>query len=114
MSLPVYSRAGHSRTVTLVVAPSLMAVSTGAGAREFRAAGTKGAGALDRGNVATIGNEIPGSFDPRGFAGPASCDSGTRPIGSSIRFEAAMVGIHAQAQRDPAAARLIERTRKVE
>jgi hypothetical protein len=108
----VYSRAGLSRTVTLVVALSLTAVSTSAVAREFRAAGTKDAGALDRGNVATIGNEIPGSFDPRGFAGPASCDSGIRPIGSSIRFEAAM--IHAQAQRNPAAARLIERIRKVE
>jgi hypothetical protein len=110
----VYSRAGLSRTVTLVVALSLTAVSTSAVAREFRAAGTKDAGALDldRGNVATIGNEIPGSFDPRGFAGPASYDSGTRPIGSSIRFESAMAGI--QAQRDPAAARLIERIRKVE
>ena len=93
-----------------------MAISTGEGAREFRAADTKGAGAidLDRGNVATIGNDILGRFDPWGFAGPASYDSGTMPIGSGIRFEAAIPGIHAQARRDPAAARLIERIRKVE
>ena len=41
MSLPVYSRAQLSRTVALVVALSLTAVSTGAGAREFRAADTQ-------------------------------------------------------------------------
>jgi hypothetical protein len=38
MKLPVYSRADLSRTVALVVAPCLTAVSTGAVAREFRAA----------------------------------------------------------------------------
>nr|WP_249779816.1 TRAP transporter substrate-binding protein [Bradyrhizobium sediminis] len=41
MILPVYSRAELSRTVALVVALSLTAVSTGAVAREFRAADTQ-------------------------------------------------------------------------
>jgi TRAP-type C4-dicarboxylate transport system substrate-binding protein len=41
MMLPVYSRADLSRTVALVVALSLTAVSTGAVAREFRAADTQ-------------------------------------------------------------------------
>src|SRR5260221_7476459 len=41
MKLPVYSRADLSRTVALVVALFLMAVSTGAVAREFRAADTQ-------------------------------------------------------------------------
>jgi TRAP-type C4-dicarboxylate transport system substrate-binding protein len=41
MSLPVYSRADHSRTVALVVALSLTAASTGAVARELRAAETQ-------------------------------------------------------------------------
>src|SRR6202140_2460012 len=43
MKLPVYSRADLSRTVALVVALSLAAVSTSAGAREFRAADTQNA-----------------------------------------------------------------------
>jgi TRAP-type C4-dicarboxylate transport system substrate-binding protein len=38
MKLPVYSRADLSRTVALVGAPCLTAVSTGAVTREFRAA----------------------------------------------------------------------------
>jgi tripartite ATP-independent transporter DctP family solute receptor len=41
MKLPVYSRADLSRTVTLVVALFLTAVSTSAAAREFRAADTQ-------------------------------------------------------------------------
>jgi tripartite ATP-independent transporter DctP family solute receptor len=41
MKLPVYSRADLSRTVSLVVALFLTAVSTGAFAREFRAADTQ-------------------------------------------------------------------------
>jgi tripartite ATP-independent transporter DctP family solute receptor len=41
MKLPVYSRADLSRTVALVVALSLTAVSTSAIAREFRAADTQ-------------------------------------------------------------------------
>ena len=41
MKLPVYSRAELSRTVALVVALFLTAVSTSAAAREFRAADTQ-------------------------------------------------------------------------
>src|SRR3979490_397277 len=41
MKLPVYSRADLSRTVALVVALFSAAVSTGAVAREFRAADTQ-------------------------------------------------------------------------
>jgi TRAP-type C4-dicarboxylate transport system substrate-binding protein len=41
MKLPVYSRADPWRTVAIVVALFLTAVSTGAGAREFRAADTR-------------------------------------------------------------------------
>jgi tripartite ATP-independent transporter DctP family solute receptor len=41
MKLPVYSRADLSRTVALVVALSLTAISTSAVAREFRAADTQ-------------------------------------------------------------------------
>jgi TRAP-type C4-dicarboxylate transport system substrate-binding protein len=41
MKLPVYSRADLSRTVALVVALPLAAVSTSALAREFRAAATR-------------------------------------------------------------------------
>src|SRR5258708_12698563 len=41
MKLPVYSRADLSRTVALVVALFLTAVSTSAVAREFRAADTQ-------------------------------------------------------------------------
>jgi hypothetical protein len=116
----VFSRAGLSRTVTLVVALSLTAVSTGAVARAFGAADTNSAGAidLDRGNAATVGSEILVSFEPWGWAGLAFYDSGAkswvRSISGSVRFEAAMAGIHAQAQRDATMARLIERIRKVE
>jgi len=41
MKLPVYSRANHSRTVTLVVALFLTAASTSVSAREFRVADTQ-------------------------------------------------------------------------
>jgi hypothetical protein len=112
----VYSRAGLSRTVTLVVALSLTAVSTGAVARAFGAADTKCAGAidLDRSNAATIGSEILLSFEPWGWAGLAFCDSGASSISGNVRFEAAMAGNYAPAPRDSAATRPIERIRKME
>jgi hypothetical protein len=91
MVLPVYSRAGLSRTVTPVVALSLTAVSTGGVARAFDAAEPAGAINLDRSNGAAIGSEIPVSLEAWRLA-----------------------GIHTRAQHDPAAARLIEPTRKVE
>ncbi|MFH1342484.1 MAG: hypothetical protein ABIL01_14985 [Pseudomonadota bacterium] len=94
----MYSRAGLSRIVTLVVALSLTAVSTGALARALDAADTKSAGAmdLDRSNGATIGSDTPVSLEPRRLPGPTPVD------------------IHAPAQHDATATRLIERIRKVE
>ncbi len=114
--MPVYSRAGLSRTVTLVVALSLTAVSTGGVARAFDAAEPNSAGAidLDRSNGATIGSEIPVSLEPWRLASLAFYDSGVMAISGNVRFEAAMAGIHANAQHDSAAAWLIEPTRKVE
>ncbi len=93
----MYSRAGLSRTVTLVVALSLTAVSTGAVARALDAAADGSAGAidLDRGNDATIGDEIPVSLEPRGLPGLTSYDSAARSIAGSGRFEAAIAGNHA-------------------
>jgi TRAP-type C4-dicarboxylate transport system substrate-binding protein len=129
MSLPVYSRAGLSRTVALVVALSLTAVSTGAAAREFRAADTQ----ID---------DCPIVQAPRYIGGMIAENSGgchqtgvfhSRRLGEeketieqaragavdlnrshAARIEAVMAGIDAKAQRGPAAARLIERIRKVE
>ncbi len=114
--MPVYSRAGLSRTVTLVVALSLTAVSTGGVARAFDAAEPNSAGAIDRdrSNGATIDSEIPLSFGPWRLASLAFYDSGVMAISGNVRFEAAMTGIHAKAQHDPAAARPIEPIRKVE
>ncbi len=88
----MYSRANPSRTVALVVALSLTAVSTGAAAWAFDAAVTRSTGDLDRSNAASTGSEIPVSFEPWQLAGLAFYDSGA----------------------DPAAARLIKRIRKVE
>jgi hypothetical protein len=110
----VFSRAGLSRTVTLVVALSLTAVSTGAVARAFDAADTESAIDPDRSNGATIGSDIPVSLEPWRLAGLAFYDSAAGSIAGSVRFEAAMAGNHAPAQHDAAATRLIERIRKVE
>ena len=112
--MPVYSRADLSRTVTLVVGLSLTAVSTGAFARALGAADTKSAIGHDRSNGAAIGSQIPVSLEPWRLAGLAFYDSGASSISANVRFEVAMAKIHAQAQPDPAAARLIERIRKVE
>ena len=80
----MHSRAGLSRTVTPVVALSLMAVPTGVVAWAFGAADSNSAGTI------------------------------TSSISGNVRFEAAMAGNHARAQHDAAAARLIEPIRKVE
>jgi TRAP-type C4-dicarboxylate transport system substrate-binding protein len=109
MKLPVYSRADLSRTVALVVALSLTAVPTSAVAREFRAADT-------RNMIKALGAEpieLPyGQERSRRQAEAADVtivtDFDRKP------FEAAMAGIYAKAQRDPAAAELIQRIRKVE
>ena len=204
----MYSRADLSRTVALVVALSLTAVSTSASAREFRAADTRNENYptvqapysmsrliaensggrhqirafhsrqlgeerqtiehLQKVLDGPIGNQILGSFEPYGFVGLAFYDSDARSIYNRVRpvqslsaedrtifreaairssqfrrekwndleersrlkakdagvtimtdfdrkpFEAAMAGIYAKAQRDPAAAEPIERIREVE
>jgi hypothetical protein len=96
----VYSRAGLSRTVTLVVAPSLTAVSTGAVAREFRAADTE-SDAADRSNVAAalIGTFVP-AVNVAAYATPVP------PQPTAV--------IDAEAQLDTATARPIQRIRKME
>lgn len=90
----MYSRAGFSRTVTLVVALSLTAVSTGAVVRALDAAATNSAINLDRDNDATIGSEIPVSLEPRGLPGLTSYDSAAGSIAGCGRFEAAIAGNH--------------------
>jgi TRAP-type C4-dicarboxylate transport system substrate-binding protein len=59
-----------------------------------------------------IGSAIPDSFEPYGFIGLAA---GVTIVTGFDRkpFEAAMAGIYAKAERDPATAELIERIRKV-
>ena len=126
MSLPVYSRADVSRAVALVVALSLTAVSTSVDAREFHAAGPQskdhptvqalrymdGIVAGKRGDR----HQIP-VFHPR-QPGEENETVGQRSAGAidldRKPFEAAMSGTAAGAQRDGAAARLIERIRKLE
>jgi TRAP-type C4-dicarboxylate transport system substrate-binding protein len=80
MSLPVYSRAHLSRTVALVVALSLTAVSTGADARQFHAAGP-------------IGHQIPDGCEPCGVVGPAFYDSRARSISDGVRPVRSIAGI---------------------
>lgn len=82
----MYRRADLSRTMMLVVALLLMALSTSAFAREFRAADAQ---SEDRPTVQAL-----------------------HYVGS--RFEASMAGLSGSAGRDPAIAQLIERIRKVE
>ena len=113
MSLPVYSRAHLSRTVALVVAPSLTAVSTGVVARG-RAADTCGE-FFNRSNVAAapIWIFVPAVTVPA-YIVPVSHRRTSATGYSSAGFEAAMAGIDARAHRQPPAARPIERIRKVE
>ena len=91
----MYSRAGLSRTVTLVVALSLTAVSTGAVARAFGAAGATGA-VLNRSNVAValIGTCVPANV--LADAAPVSHHRTAAKGGSGVRFESALAGIHAK------------------
>ena len=97
----MYSRAGLSRTVALVVALSLTAVSTGAVAR-ICAADTSSAIDLDRSNVARSA----------GFSAGLN-------VAMPLRFAASIIATQRSSASDRrthagAAARLIERIRKVE
>jgi TRAP-type C4-dicarboxylate transport system substrate-binding protein len=116
MKLPVYSRADLSRTVALVVALSLTAVSTGASAREFRAA--------------DIRNENDPTVQAPSYMGRLIAEKSggrhqirvfhSRQLGEETetieQTRAGAIDLQslAKAQRDPAAAELIERIRKVE
>jgi TRAP-type C4-dicarboxylate transport system substrate-binding protein len=110
----VYSRACLSRTLTTTVALFLTAVSTGAVAREFRAADTQS-------------EDYPTVQALRYMGRLIAERSGDRqiPVFHSRQFgeqkqtiEQTRVGAidlnRTKAQRDPAAAELIERIRKVE
>jgi hypothetical protein len=124
MKLPVYSRADLSRTVALVVALSLTAVSTSASAREFRAADTEhtmSPEVLVRSQKAcdsrlaqdrTIFREAAirsSQFTREKWKGLEersrlkANDAGVTIMTDFDRkpFEAAMEGIYAKAQRDP-------------
>ena len=133
--VPVYSRASHSRTAAIVVA-LLLTATAGAVAREFRAAETQSdshAGAIDlsRTHVALLGTFVPAMNVPA-----IPFPNRIRPVcsiadigGLRLRVQpselmsdmiralgaaAAMTASDAEAQRDHAAAQLIERIRKVE
>jgi hypothetical protein len=111
----VYSRAESWRTVATAVAPFLTAVATSAVAREFRAAFC-GNPHLPKMPGGPIGND----FAPGGFDGLVSPGSGARPTDEGVQpirplaSIAAMAEIDARAQRGPAAARPVDRIRKVE
>lgn len=108
MSLPVYSRAQLSRTVALVVALSLTAVSTGAFARDFRAAETRNE---DYQNGSALRRA------PDGFVAPLNRNVLEQPYGQDLSGLATKLGDGAKStwpHRGRAAARLIERLRKVE
>ncbi|MDB5581900.1 MAG: hypothetical protein JWR80_7076 [Bradyrhizobium sp.] len=100
----MYSRAGLSRTVTLVVALPLTAVSTGGVARAFDAADTTGED-LNRSNVAgaLIGTYVPAHMEAD--TAPVSHHRTSARGYGSVRFEAALSGIHAKVPRDGVADR---------
>jgi hypothetical protein len=133
--VPVYSRASLSRTAATVVALLLTATASVA-AREFRAAETQsethtGAIDLNRTNVALLGTFVPAMnvlaipFLNRVRPVRSIADIGglrlrlqqSELISDMIRAPGAgtaIAGSYPEAQRDPAAAQLIERIRKVE
>jgi hypothetical protein len=106
----VYSRAGLSRTAAPVVAPLLTADSTGAVAREYRAADTKSK-APDRSNVAValIGTCVPAMPAPYATAVPPD-----RTFRNSAWFDTGMAETAATAPLGTAMARPIQQIRKVE
>jgi hypothetical protein len=127
--VPVYSRASLSRTAVTVVA-LLLTATAGVVAREFRAADSKSethAGAIDvnRTHVALLGTFVPAmNVLVLNRVRPVHSIGGLRlrvqpselmsDMIRALGAGAAMAGSYAEAQRDPAAAQLIERIRKVE
>jgi hypothetical protein len=131
--VPVYSRASHSRTAATVVALPLTATA-GAVAPECRTAETgsdsrTGAIDLNRTDVALLATLLPLMNVPAmPFLNRVRPDRSIADIGgvrlwlqpSELMSDmipppgAAVAGSDAEAQRNPAAAQLIERIRKVE
>ena len=106
--MKVFGRAELQRTVVLVVALLLTAGSTDALAREFRAADTQN---KDYPTVQAL------RFMERQVHERQQAETAGVVIVPDIDkkpFEAAMTGIYARPQRDPASAQLTERIRKVE
>ena len=104
----MFGRAELQRTVVLVVALLVTGGSMNAFAREFRAADTQ---SQDNPTVPAF------RFMGRQLHERKQAEAAGVIIVSDIDktpFEAAMTGIYARAQRDPASAQLIERIRKVE
>jgi TRAP-type C4-dicarboxylate transport system substrate-binding protein len=139
----VYSRADLSRIAALVVAPFLAAAATGAVAREFRAADTRNEDYPTVQALRYMGRPVAectgGRHRIRVFHSRQSAvrsgrfmrekwkdleqqsrrqaeAAGVATVTDFDRkpFEAAMAAIYQRAERDPAAAQLIERIRKVE
>jgi TRAP-type C4-dicarboxylate transport system substrate-binding protein len=115
----LYSRADLSRTVAIVVALFLTAISTSAVARKFHAAYIQ---SEDYPTVQALRYSMVAERSGRRHQIRAfHSRQRARAAGVTIvtdfdrtPLEAAMAGIHAKAQRDRAAAELIERIRKVE
>jgi TRAP-type C4-dicarboxylate transport system substrate-binding protein len=111
----VYSRAELSRTVAILVALFLTAVSTGAVAREFRAADTQSEDYPTVQALRYMGRLIAERSGDRLQIRVFH----SRQLGEQKQtIEQTRVGAidlnRSKAQRDPAAAELIERIRKVE
>jgi hypothetical protein len=109
--VPVYSRASHSRTAATVVT-LLLTATTGAVAREFRAADAQSevdASAIDlnRAKPVRLNADIDG-LRLRVQQSEAISDM-IQSLGAG-----AMAGSHAEARRDSAAPQPVERIREVE
>ena len=112
----MYSRADLSRTGTIVVALFLAAIATNAVACGFRAADAR---SEDHPSVQVLRHAGPLVAEKTALEEQSrrqAESSGVTIVTDFDRkpFEAAMAPIYAKVQRDPAAARLIERIRKVD
>ena len=117
----MYRRAHLSRTVTFVVALFATVAATSAFAREFRAADTQNEDYPTVQALLYMGSMVAersgGRYQIKVFhAHQLGEAAGVKIVTDVDRkpFEAAMAGLYAKAQRDPAVGQLIERIRKVE
>jgi len=121
--LPVYRRAHLSRTMMLVVALLLTAVSMSASAREFRGADTQSEAypmvQAPRVREAAmrpsrVMREKWKDLEDRLREQAGAAGAKIAPDFDRKPFEAAMAGIYGKARRGPATVQLIDRIRKVE